>query len=212
MAVDESAKLDVLEAIGRALGLEGKGPWNTPEEVRPAAEALLTVSEDIWNQATLVREEEMGEGTLAGLHPVLRSIIGMDRIVWDTIGRMRPKYRTAIEERNATAGEFILKATSVALASRDSVPVHPSLGVKQRLSLGEAEEQDARDASGAFYRNYLRYRPAHLRTQADVAEAAGLSVGTIATIEKMKAKPHHSTVSKLAKAFGVTVEQMLRAG
>jgi len=63
----------------------------------------------------------------------------------------------------------------------------------------------------AFYANYLKYRPAKLKTQSDVARAAGISVGTVATIEKLRAKPHYATVVKIAQAFGVTPEQMLTA-
>jgi DNA-binding XRE family transcriptional regulator len=93
------------------------------------------------------------------------------------------------------------------LSAPDEVPVHAA---SKQASLGEDEERDARGAAAEFYRNYVKHRPAHLKTQADVAAAAGISVGTVAAIEKMKARPHYATVVKVAKAFGVGVEEMGR--
>jgi DNA-binding XRE family transcriptional regulator len=204
-AVDESAKLEVLEAIGETLGLSQLKVGKAPESVRPAAEALLLMSSDLWAQATLVRKEPMGHGTMAGLHPVLRALIGMDEVVWDTLGRLRPKYVKALTEKSTTVRDFILKSAAVALSVHESVPIQSVKHTK--LEMGE--EEDAQTSVEAFHRNYIRHRPARLKTQADVAKAAGISIGTVATIEKMKAKPHHATIAKLAKAFGVSVEEML---
>ena len=68
-------------------------------------------------------------------------------------------------------------------------------------SLSPEEEADAKESLERFYHNYVKYRPASLKTQADVAKAAGISVGTVITIEKMRAEPQHATIVKIAKAL-----------
>lgn len=60
----------------------------------------------------------------------------------------------------------------------------------------------------AFLQRYWKLRPPHLKTQADVARAAGVHVNTIVGIEKGRARPHYGTIVKLAKAFGVSPEEL----
>src|SRR2546423_13935231 len=104
-AVDESAKLEIIETIGKALGLHEK-PVKGRDPIQFAAGALLTMPAGLWAQATLVRGEPMGHGTLAGLHPVLRAMLAMDDVVWETLGKLRPKFSDALREENAIAREF----------------------------------------------------------------------------------------------------------
>ena len=79
-AVDESAKLEIIETIGKALGLHEK-PVKGRDPIQFAAGALLTMPAGLWAQATLVRGEPMGHGTLAGLGPAIRAVPRLGRFV-----------------------------------------------------------------------------------------------------------------------------------
>ncbi len=209
--IDDSPQVDILEALAKAMNLDAHGEGSAPLEDRSAAESLLRLPASLWEQATLLRAEAMGHATLAGLHPVLRAMLGMDDVVWDAITGLRPKFARATREGNETVRSFVLKATAVALTPREEVSIDPvhTRPARPRLTEAQDHEDDAASSIEGFHQNYLKHRPAALKTQADVARAAGISVGTVATIEKMNAKPHHATVVKLAHAFGVRVEDLL---
>lgn len=69
-----------------------------------------------------------------------------------------------------------------------------------------AREDASREA---FLVRYLRLKEmAGLRTQQDVADAADLSPTTVRAIESGRTRPHFRTLSKLAAAFGVRVEDL----
>ncbi|MBT9555938.1 MAG: helix-turn-helix domain-containing protein [Myxococcales bacterium] len=46
-------------------------------------------------------------------------------------------------------------------------------------------------------------------TQAKLAERAGLALGTVGLAERGKHDPHHVTLDAIARAFGITVEELM---
>jgi transcriptional regulator with XRE-family HTH domain len=58
--------------------------------------------------------------------------------------------------------------------------------------------------------NVRYWRARRALTQSQLAEAAGLTLSTVNRIERGIAKPHPTTIHKLAVALGVGVEEILR--
>jgi transcriptional regulator with XRE-family HTH domain len=59
--------------------------------------------------------------------------------------------------------------------------------------------------------NNVRYwRMRRALTQGQLASSAGLTLSTITRIERGLARPHPTTIHKLAVALGVSVEEILR--
>jgi transcriptional regulator with XRE-family HTH domain len=58
--------------------------------------------------------------------------------------------------------------------------------------------------------NVRYWRTRRALTQRQLASSAGLTLSTITRIERGLARPHPTTVHKLAVALGVGVEQILR--
>ena len=68
-------------ALHQALGLDGL-TVRSVDDAKPMADALLMLKQKLWDQVTAVRNEPMSDASMAGLHPVVRSIIEMDESIW----------------------------------------------------------------------------------------------------------------------------------
>ncbi len=55
-------------------------------------------------------------------------------------------------------------------------------------------------------------RKRRLLTQEQLAERSGVGVATIIRIERNQVEPRGSTIRKLAEAFGVEPEELVKAG
>jgi transcriptional regulator with XRE-family HTH domain len=65
----------------------------------------------------------------------------------------------------------------------------------------------------ALGRRLLQLRQRHSLTQARLARAAGLSAAVVASVEQgQRADPRFSTVIKLARALGVSVDDLVPEG
>jgi len=59
-------------------------------------------------------------------------------------------------------------------------------------------------------RRALRLRRQRRKSQAEIANLAGISVAFLSMIERGRRLPHLGTASKLAAALGVTLSQLFR--
>jgi DNA-binding XRE family transcriptional regulator len=200
-ATAESRRLETLDAVQRALSLDGV-TVRSSDDAAPVARALMAMPVKLWKSLGAVREEPLSDSSMAGLHPVLQRILGWDPSIWTAISGWAKTFTSGTREMKA----FTLQTVAMALTPRELLKPH---SIEEYGRLSDEDEEDARESLERFYFNYVKHRPASLRTQADVARAAGIAVGTVIAIEKLRAQPQHATVVKIAKAFGVRPEDLL---
>jgi DNA-binding XRE family transcriptional regulator len=74
---------------------------------------------------------------------------------------------------------------------------------------GREAAKELRDETNRFFKLYQQHKArCNLTTIRAVAQAAGLSPTTVQAIEKQRVKPQFKTIQALAKAFGVTPEEL----
>jgi DNA-binding XRE family transcriptional regulator len=197
----ESRRLETLDAVHRALSLDEVTIQSSDDAV-PVAQALMAMPAKLWKALGAVRVETLSGSSMAGLHPILQRVLGWDPSIWTAINTWAKGFAGSTKEMKA----FTLQTVAMALTPRDLLKTH---SIEEYGRLSDEDEEDARESLERFYYNYVKHRPALLKTQADVAKAAGISVGTVIAIEKLRTQPHHATVVKIAKAFGVKPEDLL---
>ncbi len=76
-------------------------------------------------------------------------------------------------------------------------------------SAGVAARKEVADALQGFFERYLKHKEvAGFSTQNEVAEAAGISLSTVQSIESGRVRPQYKTVQALASAFDVSVDEL----
>jgi len=67
-----------------------------------------------------------------------------------------------------------------------------------------------RNESIKFGKNLKRIRTAKGITQGDIVRALGMTRGSVSNIENGKANPTLATITRIAKAVGVSVDKLLK--
>lgn len=198
------------EAANRHLG---------PEQL---ARVIIQLSDEAWGELRSLRET-VGE-TLRAAGPsgtAFGQLLRVEDRVWETIDRLRRECRGG----SPSAPDAGLQAVALsAIRAAVTPPRQHKLTSAARAEradaddprLAEADDAVARSRGRVFLENYRRLRAAaaertpELRTQKGLAAAAGLSPATVNAIETGKVVPHLGTILKLAKALGVSAEDLMR--
>lgn len=202
----------VLERIGPVARGErgGRGGRAKGSALRRAAVGVLSLDDAAVKGLEGIRGRPEVVNSLSGewADPVLLHLLTLDEDLWGALGNLRRSYRKAGAGGNAALREAVVTSAATLLRPADGL----GDGDEPPAARAAAAEADATATAAereSFLQRYWRLRPKHLRTQREVAAAAGVHINTIAAIENGRARPQYRTVAKLAAAFGVSAEELM---
>ncbi len=214
----EAGAAAVLAEVMRGLSLEPgqgrEGASLSPGEVRAAAEGLLTLPERPFAALTQLRARPEIVNSLTGewANPLLIHLFNVQPPIWELITRLRRAYATVQQPEDAELRAALVTSVATAVTPREAAPELADRWKREAADraagAGDGADRAVAQQREAFLQRYWKLRPSHLKTQADVARAAGVHVNTIVGIERGRARPHYGTIVKLAKAFGVAPEEL----
>lgn len=184
------------------------------------AAVLVRLSDDAWDQLREFRAAVARDRcSAAEPQTPFGQLFAMAEPLWNAVERFRAEHRAAERRRDASVMSVALGAIAVALTPPSQQTVADAAegeaGDRDDPAMAAAEKAVADDRAGAFLANYRRIRAAaaaknpELRTQKQLAAAAGVSAATINAIETGKVLPQLGTIVKLARALGVEPEALL---
>ncbi len=133
---------------------------------------------------------------------------------WRVLSRMRRRHVAALAAHDDETAEFTLDSIAGILfpppaEERASLERMPEAALTPAHAPASAPERHE-SRQPTFIENYLRCKAASgLETYRQIAAKAGVSVTTVQAIEQLRVKPHFRTIRRLARAFGVEVEDLL---
>lgn len=88
-------------------------------------------------------------------------------------------------------------------------PQHVDMGPSEKKAAKAHGDDAAEKFRAALGERIVAARKARGMTQADLANAAGISLASLGGYESKKREPHMSQAVRLAKALGMTVPELL---
>lgn len=163
---------------------------------------------------TVERMRESANEGLTALNAAI-AIAQLDPHSWADLEQYRKDYVKASKAGDTEGQAFLIQAMAEVFHTTDLAKARDLDAIEAELRAGASGAAafaalDARDRS--FMQNLATLRAgAGLDTQRKLAEAAGLHINTIRSIEHKKRCPQFATLKKLAGALGVPVTQLAPA-
>jgi len=137
-------------------------------------------------------------------------LLRLDQIAWETLCTARAEFEQAVESEDVEAQVRLAEIVAEMVFQADQGRIDEQwMDGATASAPTEVVERVERERTEFFERYFSAKDASGLRTQKQVAEAAGISPTTVQGIEARRVKPHFKTVQKLAQAFGVAVEELL---
>ncbi|MCA9294768.1 MAG: helix-turn-helix transcriptional regulator [Phycisphaerales bacterium] len=143
------------------------------------------------------------------------AIAQLDPHSWQDLEQYRKDYVKASKAGDTEVQEFLIQAMAEVFHAPDPAKARTLDAIEAELRSSEAGAKafaalDERDR--IFMDNLATLRSKHgLDTQKKLADAAGVHVNTIRSIEHKRRCPQFATLKKLAKALGVPVTKLAPA-
>jgi DNA-binding XRE family transcriptional regulator len=134
-------------------------------------------------------------------------LLSIDDATWEALAAIRQDF-TIAKSRNDD--EALLRF--VDYGAELLTPQDPNAAENDWTDWTDLPDPQGDADRNEFFRRYTQAKTASgLKTQRQIADAAGLSPTTVHAIEAGRIKPQFRTIEKLAAAFGVAVTELLGA-
>jgi DNA-binding XRE family transcriptional regulator len=177
---------------------------------------LVQLSDHAWDELALLHQQASAFQRTHSARTAIGHLLSVDPQTFLAIAHFRQVCIDARHESDRERMKIALDAIRIAITPPDQVQVTSSDLAEEPgdPALADAEATIARDRAGRFLRNYRRARAEvaarnpRLKTQRQLAKAAGLSIATISAIENGHVRPQLATIVKLAAALDVPVQRL----